>query len=83
MKNDDIYKDDNMDINYNIINNNYLNYISRENNNFFINYDLKNKLSKNKNIRIRSPEINLIDNNNKNNQFKYSFLDNPKACEII
>ena len=61
-------KDKLFDINYNVINNNFLNYISTDNNSFIFNYNLKNKT--NSSFIVRSMENNDKKKINKNNSFK-------------
>lgn len=48
-----------LDINYNVINNNYLNYISTNNNNYYIHYDIRKPK-----LQVNSPESYIIKNNN-------------------
>ena len=61
-------KDKCFDINYNVINNNFLNYISTDNNSFIFNYHLKNK--ENNSFIARSMENNDKYKISKNNSFK-------------
>ena len=62
--NNNYYK--NMDINYNVINNNYLNYIANDNNNYFINYNVKPSKPSH-NIRIKPPDEYILENNKRFN----------------
>ena len=79
--NNNYYK--NMDINYNVINNNYLNYIANDNNNYFINYNVKPSKPSH-NIRIKPPDEYILENNKRFNSYinsnktKYSNFSDEK-----
>ena len=74
-------KNNNMDISYSVINNNYLNYIATDNNNYFINCNIKPS----SNVKIQSPDEYILENNKrfssniKPNKLLYSdFKDEKK-----
>ena len=64
-------KDSYFDINYNVINNNYLNYIAPDNNNFYIKYNLKNS-ENNSPFRSVNLEKKHKEKINKNNSFNFN-----------
>ena len=77
---DNNYDNNHLDISYNVINNNYLNYINTDNNKYFIDYNIKK--AKN-NIPICPSSSYKIKNNNKVNKF-CSFANNieKKYCDF-
>ena len=74
--NKNIYKENHSDINYNVMNNNYLNYFQIDNTNFPINYTINNNKTPNNYMKNHSV-INNIENNNKiNEKINHKFNDN-------
>ena len=69
---DNNYDNKYLDINYNVINNNYLNYINADNNNYFIDYNNKNPKH---NIPIGPSKLYKIRNNTKIGKYN-SFINN-------
>ena len=70
--NKNLYKGKHSDINYNVMNNNYLNYFQIENTNFPINYPFNNNKNRSPNNYMKNHSIiNNIENNNKKNEKLY------------
>ena len=69
--NKNLYKGKHSDINYNVMNNNYLNYFQIDNTNFPINYPFNNNNRSPNNYMKNHSIINNIENNNKMNEKLY------------